>query len=47
MTLNKLYERLESLEKILCSKRWSMKATHEWLEEIDKVKTQIKELENA
>lgn len=45
MTLEKLKQKLNTLEDVLCSRRWSRKATHEWLGMIEDVKAQIKELE--
>lgn len=45
MTLEQLKEKLATAEEVLCSKRWSRKATHEWLEMIDGLKQQIKEKE--
>lgn len=45
MTREQLKEKLATVEEVLCSKRWSRKATHEWLEMIDDLKRQIKEKE--
>lgn len=45
MTLEQLKAKLNSLEKTLCSRRWTPKATCEWLNMIDDVKRQIKEME--
>lgn len=43
--LEQLKQKLNDLEELLCSKKWSRKATHEWLDMIDDVKRQIKEME--
>lgn len=45
MTVDKLKEKLNTLEDVLCYKRWSQKATREWLNMIDEIKRQIKEME--
>ena len=45
MTLEQLKDKLNTLEEVLCSKRWTPKATREWLNMIDDVKRQIKEME--
>ena len=45
MTLEQLKAKLNSLEEVLCSRRRTPKATREWLNMIDDVKRQIKEME--
>lgn len=45
MTVEQLKDKLNTLEEVFCSKRWTPKATREWLNMIDDVKRQIKEME--